>query len=89
MIVHAHQFGSLVLPKSLNIGVGETTKKLKPPGEKLSLVWIIEIAISTLAGISLLGVVDGKRLILDIDDSANFTGALIKYLFKQEMYVSK
>jgi hypothetical protein len=34
-------------------------------------------------------VVDGKCLVLNIDDSTNFTGALVKYLFKQEMEVSK
>jgi hypothetical protein len=79
VIVHAHQLGSLIFPKSFNIGIRKTAKKLEPPGKELSLIWIIEIA-STFAGISLLGVVDRKRLVLDVGDSTNFTLALVENL---------
>jgi hypothetical protein len=80
VIVHAHQFGPLILPKGFNVSFGKTTKELEPPGKELSFEWIIKIAISTLAGVRLLEMVDGKCLVLDIDDSTNFARALVKYL---------
>lgn len=88
VIVHAHQLGSLKFPKGFNISIGKTAKKLEPPGKELSLKWIIEIA-GTFAGISLFGVVDRKRLVLDVGDSTNFTLALIENLYETDTKISK
>lgn len=88
VIVHAHQLGSLIFPKGFNVGIRKTAEKLEPPGKELSLIWIIEIA-GTFAGISLLGVVDRKRLVLDGGDSTNFTLALVENLLGTDTEISR
>lgn len=88
MIVHAHQLGSLIFPEGFNIGIRKTAEKLEPPGKELSLIWVIEIA-GTFAGISLLGVVDRKRLVLDVGDGTNFTLASVKNLIGTDTGISK
>jgi hypothetical protein len=79
VIFDTYKLWSLDFPQKILVFLGNTTKEVEPPSEKLSFIWIIQSSRS-FAGVGLLRITDMKRLIFYVRNGTDGTISSVEYL---------